>query len=127
MVLLGVVELLLTLESFFVSELSVAGPVLQMGVATALFLAWRKQRKQHALAWLLSPLDKDQVDQLFSMSDRSDVVKESVRRASRARRDLLTMDLVYAKLLVVREVRNGEKPSDRMPLEQTKGMLGASF
>lgn len=80
-------------------------------------------RRKYATAELLQVLDEVELGRIRELGNRSDVVRELLHMAASMRRELYRADLVYARAIVVRENRNGDLPSDRLPLEQTRGLL----
>lgn len=96
--------------------LSVAAVIVVMG-------ARAHARANARMSFLLTPLNAGELHKLMELAAGSDVVREAVAKARGCSRELYRADLMYARSIVVREVRNGGRPSDRLPLEQTKGLL----
>lgn len=102
-----------------------------LGAAAALALACGmlagrsvlRHRRFNAYATLLAPLTSDEYDQLSNLAEQSNVVQVAMKAMSKRHRLAYRADLLYARALVVREARFGSKDTDRLPLEQTKGML----
>lgn len=99
------------------------GGALALCFGAAAGMSLRESGHSKALAHMLQFLDEQQAQVLAQLAQASDVVRELVRQYSAAGRTPCLVDLVYARSLVVRETRNGEKPSDLLPLEQTRRIL----
>jgi len=100
-----------------------AGAALALAAGVGGGLGFRRAQHYQRYANLLEPLTDAERDEIEDLAQSSDVVKVALGNARRSHRDLCLVDLAYARALVVRETRSGGKPSDRLPLEQTRGLL----
>lgn len=100
-----------------------AALTLTMGVLGG--LGYSRASRYRAYATALVPVEKAEQAQLLGLAQQSDVVRVAFAKAQRYSRVLYRADLLYARTLIVREARFGGRPSDKMPLEHTKGLLAA--
>lgn len=104
---------------------SVVSAVLALAAGALAGLGYLRTGRYRAYATALVPIGNAEYEHLWGLAQQSDVVRVALTKAERYSRVLYQADLLYARALVVREARFGARPSDKMPLEQTKGMLGA--
>lgn len=85
--------------------------------------ALRRFKYYAEYAKLLVPLTNQEYEAILELADTSNVVHEALKDMTKKSRLLYQADYIYARALVVREARFGALPSDRLPLEQTRGLL----
>lgn len=103
----------------------VAGAIIAVGAGALGGLGYLRAQRFSAYAKALVPIENADYEQLWLLAQQSNVVRVAFDRAERHARVLYQADLLYARALVVREARFGGRPSDKMPLEQTRGLLAA--